>query len=64
VFTSAVIDAVQLAAAVDAVRPAGVFWTLIETATWTIAQLEAAYATVTLAEAAFPDVSHLETDVT
>jgi hypothetical protein len=32
--------------------------------TWTIAELEAANATVSDAEAAFPDVDHLETDVT
>lgn len=65
VLTSEVIDAVQLAAAVDAVRPVGVQWTLIETATWTIADLEAAgYSTITALEAAFPDINHLETDVT
>lgn len=64
VLTSQVIDAGQLTAAVNAVKPAGVQWTLIETATWTIAELESAYATIALAEAAFPTVSNLETDVT
>lgn len=62
VLSSEVVDAVQLAAAVDAVRPVGVQWTLVQTSAWTIADLEAGFATVTLVEAGFTSVSHLETD--
>lgn len=64
VTTADVTDAVQLAAAVDACKPGGVMWTLIETSSWTIAELEAAYTTVADVEAAFVNIAHLETDVT
>lgn len=63
VLTSEVISATALTAAVNAVKPGGLMWTLVQTASWTIAQLEAAYATVTLAEAAFSSVDHLESDL-
>jgi P2-related tail formation protein len=63
VLTSEVVSATKLTTDVNNVKPAGIQWTLTQTSTWTIAQLEAAYATVTLAEAAFSTVTHLETDV-
>jgi hypothetical protein len=64
VLTSEVTDQAQLTVAVDAVKPAGVQWTLIQTASWTIAELELPAPTVSATEATFPDISHLETDVT
>lgn len=54
----------QLSAAVDAVRPAGVQWTLIPVSSWTITQVEDGYSTVADVEAAFATISNLETDVT
>lgn len=62
--TSQVVDATQLARAVNAVKPAGVQWTLTQVAYWTISQLEAAgYSNISAVESAFPSINNLETDV-
>lgn len=55
-------DAAALTTAVDAVKPGGLMWTLIQTGSWTIAQFETTYASISTAEAAFSTVTHLETD--
>lgn len=60
---SEVIDATQLVAAVNAVKPAGLVWTLIQSTEWTLAEFETAEATVTAAETAFPSVTNLEEDL-
>ena len=46
----------------NAVKPGGVMWTLVQTDDWTISQMEISQATVTPLEAAFITVTHLEAD--
>lgn len=53
-----------LTTAVNATKPAGIFWSLVQTDDWTISEMEADYATITLLEAAFASVSALEGHVT
>src|SRR5947209_2846659 len=55
-------DPTALRNAVDSVRPAGVRWTLVLSDTWTIFQMEAAYASISALEAAFTTITGLETD--
>ena len=65
VLSSEVIDAGQLTAALNAVKPVGTQWTLILTSSWTLTQLEASvYTPISTTEADFSTVSNLETDVT
>lgn len=63
VLTSQVVSATKLTTDVNNAKPGGVLWTLLQTSTWLISQLESTYATVSAAEAAFSTVTHLETDV-
>ncbi len=49
--------------AVNAVKPGGVQWTLIQTAAWIISQLEAQFASITAMEAAFTNITNLELGV-
>lgn len=53
----------QLNAAVNAVKPAGVQFTLLQTSNWTISELEASYDTIADVEAAFDSIGMLEGDV-
>lgn len=64
VTASEVVDANALTAAVNAVKPAGVTWTLVQTSSWTISELEAAYTTISSVESAFASITALEGDVT
>ncbi len=64
VLTSEVINASALIAAVNAVKLGGLQWSLVQTSTWTISELEAAgYASLTILEAAFPSITALESDL-
>ena len=64
VLTSEVLDVMQLTAAVNATKPGGIQWTLIQTSAWTITELEAsAYTPISTTESMFPKISNLETDV-
>jgi hypothetical protein len=64
VLTSQVVSVAALTAAVNAVKPGGVQWTLVETTSWTISELEADYSTISSIEAAFASITALEGDVT
>lgn len=56
------VNVIALTAAVDAVRPAGVQWTLIQTDGWALFQMEAFEPTITLLEAQFSTITGLEND--
>jgi hypothetical protein len=64
VLTSQVVSLAALTAAVQAVKPGGVMFTIIETTAWTIGEFETGYSTIALAEAAFASIGALEGDVT
>jgi hypothetical protein len=64
VLTAEVISAAALVAAVNAVKPGGLTWVLVQTTMWIISELEAGYTTISRVEAAFSTVSNLEADVT
>ena len=58
-------ELVSLAAihtAVDATKPAGITWSLVQTSGWVLFQMEAAYGTITALESAFVTDSGLEND--
>jgi tail protein P2 I len=58
-----VISLAQLIADVNAIKPMGVFFSVVQTDGWTISEMEAAYPSITALEAAFSTLSNLETDV-
>ena len=62
--SSQLVSAPLLTAAVNAVKPGGVQWTLTVTNAWTISQMEAAgYASLSALEATFPTINNLEANV-
>lgn len=57
-----VVSAPQLIADVNATKPGGVQWTLVQTDGWTIGQMEASFATIGDLEAAFTTLGGLENE--
>lgn len=56
------LSAATLTASVNAVKPAGIVWTLVQTDTWNIFQMEASQGTLSALEANFLTVTGLEQD--
>lgn len=57
-----VVSVTQLTAAVNAVKPAGITWELVQTDGWTIAGMEASEVTLGALEANFLTINGLEND--
>jgi hypothetical protein len=55
-----IINEAALIASVNAVKLGGLMWSLVQTDSWTISEMEADYSTISELEAAFPTITALE----
>ncbi len=63
VHPSELVSATQLTNAVNLVKPAGVFWSLVQSSSWIISQMEASQVTLSALEGTFTTLAGLEGDL-